>query len=423
MTKNAGARALLCQTCHTIFVVSGGIPHLLKPDRAVALEKFCTQYDAVRLQEGWANENPEFYLQLPVRDLSGRHVKEWRLRARSFEWLEKWLEKFAAGKPLRVLEVGAGSGWMSQKLAAHHQVLACDVNAGRHGLSAIPPAQRQFMAVQAGLDCLPLAGRSFDMIIANASLHYAPNREIFFEQAHRALRPSGKLIVMDSPVYPHQKALQAAQQRTRAYYAQAGFPELAQNYGGLLDEHFERRPDFHFVRRRRDFATAALFKKILREKLGGEAAARFPVFIGEPRALPNEDSQESTPRAGALIMQNGKLLTYHFQDETQHYWRIPGGGVEEGETPEEAARRELHEELGLNIILQQTFGPYFLSNKEHWYFLAKAEPEKLPEENATGFEEACTVNWLPLQKLAEYDIQPPGLKWEVAEYLSRNKML
>ena len=43
-------------------------------------------------------------------------------------------------------------------------------------------------------------------------------------------------------------------------------------------------------------------------------------------------------------------------------WFVPGGAVEPGETPQEAARREIHEETGLNatvkeplVVLEQTY--------------------------------------------------------------------
>jgi 8-oxo-dGTP pyrophosphatase MutT (NUDIX family)/ubiquinone/menaquinone biosynthesis C-methylase UbiE/uncharacterized protein YbaR (Trm112 family) len=416
MIANGEMRALQCRQCCQRYPVAHGIARLLKPERVDALEKFCARYDALRLQEGWASENPEFYLHLPCRDLSGRHEQEWRLRAKSFQLVHTWLAKFAAGRMLRILEVGAGSGWMSQKLAVHHHVLACDVNAGRHGLCATPSAQRRFMAVQAELDCLPLAEHSLDVIIANASLHYTAGPENFFEQAHRVLRPNGKLIVMDSPVYPDEPALAAARQRTRTYYAHAGFPELAQNYNGLTTALFENGSYFLFSRLRRDLNDWVSIQKYLREKLGQEAAARFPVWIGAAVNSAGENWQPGPTRAGALIIQNGKLLTYRFRGD-QPYWRIPGGGVEKGETPEQAAQRELREEAGLDIALQQRFGPYFLSNKNHWYFLAEAKGQGLPEENAGGVEEACVVNWLPLQKLAQFDIRPAGLKWELVECL------
>ncbi len=280
MFVHGGARALQCEACAQRYPVENGIPLLLKPDRAVALEKFCSQYDASRLQEGWASEHPNFYLELPFRDLSGRHVQEWRLRAKSFQLVQAWLEKYARGRALRILEVGAGSGWMSQLLAGHHEVLAFDANAGPHGVSAIPSPQRRFMAVQAELDCLPLSGQAMDLIIANASLHYAPDAEIFLAQAQRVLRPQGRLLIMDSPVYPHPNALAAAHQRTRAYYTQLGFPGLAQNYGGLCAAQFENRGDFVFSRLRRDFSKFELCKKYLREKLGKPAAARFPILVG-----------------------------------------------------------------------------------------------------------------------------------------------
>jgi ubiquinone/menaquinone biosynthesis C-methylase UbiE/8-oxo-dGTP pyrophosphatase MutT (NUDIX family)/uncharacterized protein YbaR (Trm112 family) len=416
----AGCRSqtLHCLECFAEYAVAKGIPRLVISSRAKAVERFCEKYDALRLREGWASEVPEFYLRLPFRDLSGRHAREWQMRAQSFRLAQNWLAQKFGNRKLRVLDAGAGSGWMSRCLAERHEVVAIDANAGPHGLAALSSAQRHFMAVQAELDRLPFASNSFDVVIANASLHYAQRLEQFFAQIERVLRLGGKLVVMDSPTYPTREAAQAAHERSREYYTQMGVPELAENYGGLPEMLFAEQKSFRFTRVRRDFTNADLVKKWLREKFGQPIAARFPVWIGERLPRPEEKWQPGRQRAGALLIHQGKLLTYHVQGEKSHYWRIPGGGIEPNETPEQAARRELHEELGLEVSLQRLFGPYWRPyDKGEWYFLAETAPEKLPAENSAGFEHACTVQWLPLEKLAEYDIRPAALKWELVERL------
>ncbi|MCI0699164.1 methyltransferase domain-containing protein [candidate division KSB1 bacterium] len=419
ITAGPRLQALRCLECFAEYLVADGILRLVISGRAKAVEKFCEKYDALRLREGWASEVPEFYLRLPFRDLTGRHDREWQMRAQSFRLVQNWLAQEFCGRRLRVLDAGAGSGWMSRCLAERHEVVAIDVNAGPHGLAALSSEQRCFMAIQAELDRPPFASNSFDVVIANASLHYARGVERFFEKIERVLRPGGKLIVMDSPTYPTREAAHAAHARSREYYAQMGVPELAENYGGLPAALFAEQKAFRFARVRRDFASLALVKKWLREKFGQPVAARFPVWIGERLPRPEEKWQPGRHRAGALLIHQDKLLTYHVQGETKHYWRIPGGGIEPDETPEQAARRELQEELGLEVSLQRLFGPYWRPHaKGEWYFLAETAPEKLPAENAGGFEHACTVQWLPLEKLAEFDIRPPALKWELVEYFN-----
>lgn len=69
---------------------------------------------------------------------------------------------------------------------------------------------------------------------------------------------------------------------------------------------------------------------------------------------PEVDASEgfSKPRAaaGALIRdETGKVLMIH--PTYKPYWDLPGGYIERGETPSEACRRELNEELGLDVRL------------------------------------------------------------------------
>ena len=53
--------------------------------------------------------------------------------------------------------------------------------------------------------------------------------------------------------------------------------------------------------------------------------------------------------AGALICNNDKILMILRDNDPSilnpNSWQLPGGGIEEGETPEEAMKRELQEEV------------------------------------------------------------------------------
>lgn len=280
--------ALRCRDCSAGYDVNDHLPRLIIPERLNEIASFCEKYDAVRLREGWASEMPDYYLELPFRDLTGEHEHEWQLRAQSFRFLQNWLKKNYGSRNLRILDIGAGSGWMSRLLAEQHEVFALDVNAGPHGLAAVPVGQRRFMAAQAELERLPLAGNSFDLVIANASLHYTHDLAQVFKQVSNVLRPGGNLLVMDSPVYPTHEAARAAHERSRAYYAQQGVPELANNYGGLTEELFEQPSAFRFVCVRRDFSRLDHFKKWLRDKTGNGGAARFPIWLGERVAQSQE---------------------------------------------------------------------------------------------------------------------------------------
>jgi 8-oxo-dGTP diphosphatase len=48
----------------------------------------------------------------------------------------------------------------------------------------------------------------------------------------------------------------------------------------------------------------------------------------------------------AILVEQGRILLGHFVDPGGDWYVVPGGGVEHGETLEEAFHRELHEEIG-----------------------------------------------------------------------------
>ncbi len=66
------------------------------------------------------------------------------------------------------------------------------------------------------------------------------------------------------------------------------------------------------------------------------------------------------PTATALVLYKNKLLlTKRAKKPFKDWWDLPGGFVDRGESAEQALKRELREETGLDISIKKIFGTYF----------------------------------------------------------------
>ncbi len=67
----------------------------------------------------------------------------------------------------------------------------------------------------------------------------------------------------------------------------------------------------------------------------------------------------SKPCAEAVVAEQGRILLVKRSIEPYFgYWDIPGGFLEDGEHPEDGARREVLEEAGIEIKLKGLIGVY-----------------------------------------------------------------
>jgi SAM-dependent methyltransferase len=140
---------------------------------------------------------------------SGSLARQWSVRARSWEAFERRVLRPAqrradvrAAGPLRLLDLGAGNGWLAHRAAvAGAESLALDVRVDRvDGLGAAPidsPMER----VAASFDAIPLRDATFDVVVFNASLHYAEELGAVLREARRVARTGARVVVLDSPFY------------------------------------------------------------------------------------------------------------------------------------------------------------------------------------------------------------------------------
>ncbi len=119
--------------------------------------------------------------------------------------LDPFLEAFAANqsvpgpaRPLVIADLGCGTGkWLAANAVVVPGARLIGLDRSRGMLQV---ARRRLPGVpllQADWACLPLADRSADFLRSTFSYHFVPDKPAMLREAHRALRPRGRLAITD----------------------------------------------------------------------------------------------------------------------------------------------------------------------------------------------------------------------------------
>ena len=117
-------------------------------------------------------------------------------------------------------------------------------------------------------------------------------------------------------------------------------------------------------------------------------------------------------RAGIVLIQDGKVALIERFRAGLHYFVFPGGGVDEGETPEQAAVRETMEELGIEVTIKQKVAEiqlvstsrqiYFLVEQTGGKFGTGAGEEYITQDPDNADEGHYKPIWMPIEQLPLY---------------------
>lgn len=118
-------------------------------------------------------------------------------------------------------------------------------------------------------------------------------------------------------------------------------------------------------------------------------------------------------RSAAILIQNNALALMERHRKDRHYFTFPGGGVDAGETPEQAVVREAQEELGIEIKVIRLAAEVWFNGNQQFFFLVEQTGGTFGtgagEEFASDLDPARGTYdpvWMPLEQAAVQNVLP-----------------
>jgi 8-oxo-dGTP diphosphatase len=120
-------------------------------------------------------------------------------------------------------------------------------------------------------------------------------------------------------------------------------------------------------------------------------------------------------RAAIILLQDNQIALIERHRAGQHYFTFPGGHVEPGETPEQAAVRETREELGMDVTIRRLVAEIWWHDRPQYYYLVEAAGGDFG--TGTGEEMHNPLSgqgtyqpiWIPLGNLLDLPVFPLAL--------------
>ncbi|KAA0550381.1 NUDIX domain-containing protein [Bacillus sp. BGMRC 2118] len=114
-------------------------------------------------------------------------------------------------------------------------------------------------------------------------------------------------------------------------------------------------------------------------------------------------------RGSAVIIQDGEVALIKRIKNDEVYYVFPGGGMEEGESPEETTVREVKEELGVTIDIKYLVATVQFEGTQYFYvadILSGHFGTGTGEEFADPSRGYYEPIWVEITSLSSLDVKP-----------------
>jgi 8-oxo-dGTP diphosphatase len=128
-------------------------------------------------------------------------------------------------------------------------------------------------------------------------------------------------------------------------------------------------------------------------------------------------------RASVVVIKDNLVLLIHRLKNGEDYWVLPGGGIEENETGEQAAIRELKEETNLDVttikLAYEDNVPW--DGNQNFVYLCEISqpigPVINPEKSKNTESNNYTPQWVEIIKVKDLVVYPESVKNYIESFI------
>lgn len=116
-------------------------------------------------------------------------------------------------------------------------------------------------------------------------------------------------------------------------------------------------------------------------------------------------------RAAAVLVEEGKVLLIKRTKPDDEYYVMPGGKVEQAESPEQACAREVMEEVNLTVQVGDLLDDFRDEGRTQFFYRVTRTGGQVrlgdgPEKGRANDENRYEPVWIGLDELDEYEVHP-----------------